>query len=137
MIKVIANNLRPDFRVFVDLLFGYGRDVDSDGDAFPVFSREWRELYLKDRESDEPPIEICAEELNPLEFKIESKSQRLEELASIYLYQYCGDSMSIDGLRLSQGKINELNAKYSGELNRAIHSIWHSSNENNPYPNTS
>ena len=88
MIKVIVKNPRPDFRVFGDLLFGFDRNVDSEGDAFPVCSREWRDLYLKDRESDEAHVELSSEAVVPLQFKVESKSQRLEELAALYLYYY-------------------------------------------------
>lgn len=135
MIVVIVNHDRPDFRVFADLLFGYERNVDSEGDAFPVFSREWRELYLKDRESEEPPIEIHAKEADPLRFEIESKSKRLEELTSIYMYKYCGESIIIDGLKIPQDEVSNLSAKYSKELKLANNSIWHQSNENNPYPN--
>lgn len=45
---------RPDFRCFLDLLYGTGRDVDTDGDSFPVSSRSWTYFYVKDRESEDP-----------------------------------------------------------------------------------
>ena len=47
---------RPDFRVFIDLLFGPDREVDSDGDAHEVYSRQWRDLYLRDRETNSPSL---------------------------------------------------------------------------------
>ncbi|SFM22440.1 hypothetical protein [Marinobacter zhejiangensis] len=135
MMKVIVDKPRPDFRVFFDLLFGQGRNVDSEGDAYPVFSREWRDLYFKDREGDEPKVEIYAEIGNPLEFEVESKSVRLEELSALYLFLFCGDSISKGGIDLGVDAVNQLKIKYSGELLRAENSIWHNSNENNPYPN--
>lgn len=44
MFTVTVRKPRPDFRVFIDLLFGPGWNVDTDGDADPVWSRDWREL---------------------------------------------------------------------------------------------
>ena len=58
MFIVKVNQSRPDFRVFIDLLYGYGHNVDTDGDSFRPESREWKYLYIKDRESDEPPVSI-------------------------------------------------------------------------------
>ena len=58
MFIVKVNQSRPDFRVFIDLLYGYGHYVDTDGDSFRPESREWKYLYNKDRESDEPPVSI-------------------------------------------------------------------------------
>ncbi|WNO10070.1 hypothetical protein [Teredinibacter sp. KSP-S5-2] len=96
MFTVIVKKPRPDFRVFIDLLFGEGRSVDSEGDANSVHSRDWRDLYLKDRESDDPKVELYSEAVSPLYFEVESESQRLEELAALYLYLYCGDSIQSD-----------------------------------------
>ncbi|MDP2596562.1 hypothetical protein [Alteromonas stellipolaris] len=135
MIKVLVREPRPDFRVFIDLLFGRGRNVDSEGDAFPVFSREWRDLYLKDRESEEPAVEIYAEETSPLIFEIKSESSRLEELAALYLYLYCGYSISKDKDYLADDIVSVLKDKYLRELEMANCSIWHKSSESNPYPN--
>lgn len=62
MFTLTVRKPRPDFRVFIDLLFGPGRNVDTDGDADPVWSRDWRELSITDRESDAPTVEIHAVE---------------------------------------------------------------------------
>lgn len=135
MIKVIVKNPRPDFRVFVDLLFGFGRNIDSDGDSNPVYSRSWRELYISDRESDEPHVELYSELLDPLQFEVKSKSKRLEELAALYLYLSCGVSMEKDGVFFSEQDIQALKLNYVKEITRADNSIWHQSGEKNPYPN--
>jgi len=135
MIKVIVKNSRPDFRVFIDLLFGFESNVDSEGDIVPVFSREWHDLYLKDRESSEPFVELYAEPSLPLNFEIRSESNRLGQLAALYLFLYCGESIEIDGQFLSDSHIEELKLKYSQDLARARESVWHQSNQNNPYPN--
>jgi len=135
VIKVIVKDPRPDFRVIIDLLFGYEHNVDTEGDAFPVCSRHWRDLHIKNRESDEPRLELYSEVADPLIFKVESKSQRLEELAALYLYLYCGESIEMNGDALPNKTLEELELKYSIELSRAKRSIWHNSNEDNPYPN--
>jgi hypothetical protein len=134
MIKVIVEKPRPDFRVFIDLLFGYQRNVDSEGDASKVYSRDWQDLYLRDRESKEPPVEIYSLTEIPLLFAVSSQSSRLEELAAIYLYLYCGTSIEVDDEVLPDITIKHLKSKYSEELKNAKHSIWHQSSEKNPYP---
>ena len=60
MYKVRITNARPDFRVFIDLLYNRARDVDTDGDSEPANSRNWTNLYIKDRESNDSAINIIA-----------------------------------------------------------------------------
>jgi len=135
MYIVTVTKPRPDFRVFIDLLFGFGRNVDSDGGAHEVCSREWRDLYIRDRESDEPKVELYSEDVTPLKFEIKSESKRLEELSALYLYVYCGSQIEKDGLSLDEAALDTLLTKYANELKRAEDSIWHQSNEDNPFPN--
>lgn len=126
---------RPDFRVFIDLLFGPGRNVDTDGDADIVWSRDWRELYIKDRESDAPPLEIYAAPESPSQFEIKSEDPRLAELAAVYLHVYCGHTIEYGGASLSRNEVEALQKPYQQELKRANASIWHESSEKNPFPN--
>ncbi len=135
MFIVRVNKSRPDFRVFIDLLYGHGHNVDTDGNSFRPESREWTDLYIKDRESDEPPVLITQSENDKLEFEITSKSERLEELSAIYLYKYCGESISKSNSILNDEEINSLISKYSININVADISVWHQSSESNPYPN--
>ena len=135
MIRVTVENPRPDFRVFVDLVYGYGRNVDTEGDSNPIYSRTWRDLYIKDRESEDPSIEIYSEDNFPLIFEIDSKSKRLEELAAIYMYNFCGTSIANENGIVSKEEIETLRKKYTKEISRANESIWHQSSEINEYPN--
>ncbi len=135
MFIVRVNKSRPDFRVFIDLLYGYGHNVDTDGDSFRPESREWRYLYIKDCESDEPPVLITHSQNDKLEFEITSKSERLEELSAIYLYKYCGKSILKSNSPLKDEEIKSLISKYSININVADSSVWHQSSESNPYPN--
>lgn len=134
MYSVTVNKTRPDFRVFIDLLFGAERNVDTDGDAEPVWSREWRELYLKDREADVPRVEIYAPESDPSRFQVNSENPRLCEIATLYLYLHCGELIECNGETLTQAQIKALQAKYAFELSRAERAVWHQSTEDNPYP---
>ena len=139
MFTVRVNKPRPDFRVFIDLLYGHDHNVDIDGDSFRPESREWRQLYIKDRESDEPSVEILAlskcSQNDQLEFEIISESERLEELSAIYLYKYCGQFISKSHTPLNDEEINFLINQYSININVANSSLWHQSSESNPYPN--
>jgi hypothetical protein len=126
---------RPDFRVFIDLLYGPNRNVDTDGDSNPVSSRTWSFLYVADRESDDPSVEIHASEANSAEFVVESGSSVLEELAALYLFLTCGESISSQDQAIDLAEIAALRDKYRVELGRAGASIWHQSSAERPYPN--
>lgn len=135
MYTVIVNRPRPDFRVFIDLLYGPDTAVDSDGDSDPVWSREWHDLYLRARESDAPKVEIYAAPETPDKFGICSEDYYLTELAAFYLFLHCGDRISKDGKSLTQSDLETFRSKYALEIKRAEASIWHNSSDDCPYPN--
>ena len=82
MYRVTVDRDRPDFRVFIDLLYGADRNVDTEGNSIPVNSRTWTYLYIKDRESDEPSMEISLNTGKPETFDVSSRAPRLQELAA-------------------------------------------------------
>jgi hypothetical protein len=125
---------RPDFRVFIGLLYGDMHNVDTEGDSVPVYSRHWRELYIKDRESADASVEIAARQHREV-FEVRSADRRLEQLAALYLFQFCGDRIEADGTALASDATATLSARYSAELDRARQSIWHRSSKTAPYPN--
>ena len=135
MIIVTVRKLRPDFRVFIDLLYAPDQDVDSDGDARDVWDRGWHDLYLSARTPNAASIDLCAKDASPHLFEVNSESQRLEELAGLYLYLYCGERIERDGAPLTDAEVTDLTEKYSEELERAKGSIWHKSHKGHPYPN--
>ena len=132
---VIVDKPRPDFRVIVDLVHGPGRNVDTEGDAKEVWSRDWCELYIRDRESAEPRVEIHAAPEPPLKFGVVSADAELAELAALYLYVYCGVVIERDNQALSAEETSRLKNKYTDALARAANSIWHQSSIDNPFPN--
>lgn len=101
MHKVHVIGERPDFRVFIDLLHVQIRNIDADGNSNPVNSRNWTDLYIKDREGSDPAVEIIVSLENSNLFEIDSKSSNLEEVVSIYLFEYCGCSISCENRILS------------------------------------
>ena len=126
---------RPDFRVFIDLLFGPRWNVDTDGDSHPVNSRVWTWLYVADRTGGEPPVTINASEDDPRRFRVESESARLEELAALYLFLCSGSAIIGREGTLNGAERLALQATYSVELERAAKAVWHRSSDRNPYPN--
>ena len=132
-VKVAKN--RPDFRVFLDLLYGVDRNVDTEGNSHPVNSRTWTYLSIKDRESGDPRIELCAKKTEPSIFEVKSESTELEEVTAFYLFLYCGISISVNGKSLSRKDIKELEQKHALRLKRAEEAVWHQSSDDNPYPN--
>ena len=126
---------RPDFRVFIDLLFGPEWNVDTDGNAYPVNSRTWTSLYIADRTNNEPFVTIEASE-NDLElFEVKSASARLEELAALYLFLCSGSTIFTAEEALDSPRCMALQARYAAELQRAALARWHRSSDSNPYPN--
>jgi hypothetical protein len=135
MHQVRINGNRPDFRVFIDLLFGAGRDVDTDGNSFPVSSRVWTSLYIRDRESNAPCVNICACTTDPTVLEVTSEACQLEELAALYLYVFCGSSIASPKEQLSDEAVQDLRNAYAAAFRRAEEAIWHKSSNELPYPN--
>lgn len=135
MYRILVEKNRPDFRVFIDLLYGAERNVDTDGDSDPVNSRTWSYLYIADRESDDPSIEICANEKEPSTFEVQSESMDLVTLAALYLFLYCGASIKLDDRALEQQEVDVLKKRYASQLRRAENAIWHLASNEKRYPN--
>jgi hypothetical protein len=135
MYKVHVIGDRPDFRVFLDLLYDQMQNVDTEGDSIPVNSRKWTNLYIKDREGADSSVEITVSLENSNLFEIDSVTSKLEEIVSIYLFEYCGCSILHKNRTLGTQEIEDLKIKYSAALNRANLSIWNNSSHDNPYPN--
>lgn len=126
-VKIIRN--RPDFRCFIDLLYGHDANVDTDGDASPVNGWHWTYLYVKDRKDGASSVEICARDADLEIFSVTSDSSALEELAALYLFLTCGQSIASLEALLTASNIELLRKKYSKERCRADQSIWHQSSD--------
>jgi len=118
MHTVRVNDDRPDFRVFIDLVYGHGRNVDTEGDSFPVHSREWTELYVKDRESDDLSFEIYADDCDPGIFVVTSHAVATEELVALYLFDDSGSTLMREHALIDPAGLEGLRLKYNVQLAR-------------------
>lgn len=134
MHSVKINRNRPDFRVFIELLYGPNWNVDSDGNSIPVWSRTWTRLYLADRKGGSHPVVISPSDDEPAVLCVESQSQDLEELAAVYLHHYSGSEIVKDSVLLSADQVATLKARFTSEIARADSARWHKSSAENPYP---
>jgi hypothetical protein len=80
-------------------------------------------------------VQIYASEVDQAVFAVESDSSVLEELAALYLFLTCGESISSSGEAIDLAAVGVLREKYRAELGRANASIWHQSSAGSPYPN--
>jgi hypothetical protein len=129
--QVKVNSARPDFRVFIDLLYSPSRDVDTSGNCKYPADRTWTDLYIRDRESCRPPINIWVPEVHwgdddsciDYVFNIESQDTSSAEAAAIYLFDYCGESIAEDGTLLGEMERETLRERYAEWILRAKRSM--------------
>ena len=126
---------RPDFRAFIDLLFGRGWNVDTEGNSHPVNSCTWTSLYIADRTRDRATVTIEASEGDPHLFQVDSASARPEKLAALYLFLCSGSAIVTPEGSLDGAQRLALQVNYTAELRRAAEAQWHHSSDSNPYPN--
>mgnify|MGYP007073207982 CR=1 FL=1 len=137
MFQVIAKAARPDFRVIIDLLFEPGREIDTSGNCRYPKDIEWTDLYVKDRESDRPPVNIWIPEQywddddNCLQFVfyIESADVIAEEAVAIYLFDYCGESILENQRALNADERRTLRERYADLISRANRSVHYAPSE--------
>ncbi|MCP8465612.1 hypothetical protein NK553_16810 [Pseudomonas sp. ZM23] len=134
MFHVRVNGERPDFRVFIDLLFGAGCNVDSDGDARSPSARDWAWLYLREREERSAAVEIQACADDPGLFGIHSENPELATLAALYLLHRCGSILTHHGAPLDGATLESMHQRFGAQLARADASHWHRSTTRTPYP---
>ncbi|NDV60548.1 hypothetical protein [Bacteroides sp. 519] len=140
LLKVKINSKRPDFRVFGTYFFGDDfHNYDSEGNSFPVSSREWTELYMCSRQIKDLWFDISW--INKDDTSIlEVTSNKIE---NVYIIAYflaketngevfdnTDKSVPLETLKLKMGDF-ELERR----LQLAEQSIWRKSSETNPYPN--
>jgi hypothetical protein len=146
MFVIKVNKERPDFRVLIDLFYDSERNVDTSGNCREVYDRNWTDFYLKDRESgdhsvtawipseywyeDEEGNEICTDYI----FNVKSKGPVFEETLAIYLFLYCGESISNEEKELTKEDVEDLKEKHKTCIHKAESSVYHKSSKENPYP---
>ncbi|PID70499.1 hypothetical protein CSB37_02310 [bacterium DOLZORAL124_38_8] len=136
---VTVNLKRPDFRVFGSYFFGDDfYNYDSEGDAFPVTSKDWTELYMCSRQNNNLFFEIIKIKDKPLLFEIESCNEEnvyrvayfLARETNGFVKKENGDDIILESMFNKMGDFN-----LQERLKIADSSIWRKASEENPYPN--
>ena len=86
------------------------------------------------RDADDPTFEICADDSDPGTFVVTSDAGATEELVALYLFDYCGATITRERAMIDQAGLEGLRLKYSVQLERARQSPWHRSSDAQPYP---
>lgn len=130
-LNVRVNSARPDFRTFLHLAYGIEANVDTDGDAKPVYTREWTYLYMRLREDGAKPVR--AEAVDGDWWAVESDDAALAEVVALYLFEVCGAAIERDGHSVAPETVAAAREAHARALKRAQGSPWHRSCEDDPY----
>ena len=138
-LRVRTAGPRPDFRLVVAFLWSEMHNVDSEGDSYNPASRDWTELYLKNREVPSEVVDIHPLQTAPLIIAIESESESLAARIAYFLARETngqvagqdGEYGAYEGLRTLLGARFDVEAA----IRRADISIWRRATLENPYPN--
>jgi hypothetical protein len=132
-------NLRPDFRLVLTFLWGDDRTCDTEGNSRNPASREWTELYCRNRESPEEVFDISRFSPEPLVLEVESPH---EWLAARVAYFLGVESVGVvadkpDGLYTGPdvliSKMGEFDLEAAKE--RVRRSVFQGATLEDPYPN--
>lgn len=139
-LRVKVNSARPDFRVFGTYFFGDDfYNYDSEGNSFPVSSREWTELYMSSRQVKDLWFDINWINNNGmLILEITSNKTETVNIIAYFLAKETdgqildntNNIVSLDTLKSSMG-----NFDLEKRLLLAEQSVWRKSSETNQYPN--
>lgn len=131
---------RPDFRLVITWLWKDFHNVDTDGNASNPASKEWTELYIRNRECTEETIEIEPISENPLVLQISASQKGLLYRITYFLNLVSEGGVSFDSefknMVLKENLIDKMegfNLKKAQE--RVQNSIWQKATLENPYPN--
>lgn len=139
MFQVRVNSGRPDFRIFIDLLYERGREVDTSGNCRHPEDTAWTDRYIKDRQSERPhlnvwipeqywdEVEICRDFV----FHVKSDDAISEEAAAIFLFDYCGESIAENGRSLNAAECGLLRDWHAKLILRANRSAYYTAPNSN------
>jgi hypothetical protein len=137
-IDVIVNSNLPDYRLFIDFIWGSGHNVDSEGDSYNPASRNWTELYMSSRVKKGESFTIEQNKDNSLIYLISSYNEYVAKRAAYLLAKETSQKICVDEVEY---KLDFLEDKLGQDFNlldalkRADASIWRKSSLENPYSN--
>lgn len=90
---VNAAGLRPDFRLVLAFVWG-NDDCDTDGNSDNPASREWTELYAKNRIRPSELFDVVPTSVDPLVLEVESRQEWLAAAVAYLLAASAGGGVS-------------------------------------------
>jgi hypothetical protein len=78
-------SFRPDFRLVLTFLWGDDRNCDTDGNSRNPASREWTELYCRNRENPAEVFDVSPVTKEPLVLEVESPHKWLAARVAYFL----------------------------------------------------
>ena len=136
---VTTPNPRPDFRLVLTFLWSDDRDCDTDGNSSSPASREWTELYCRNRENPTEVFDVSPVSPEPLVLLIESPHEWLAARVACFLAMECVGSVADkpDGVYSGPGelisKVGEFDLEAAYE--RVRQSAFRDATLEDPYPN--
>lgn len=130
---------RPDFRLVISFLWGDLHNVNTDGNSDNPASRDWTELYCRNRENEAETFDIGPTAESPLTLEVASDLPELAERVAYFLavetnaviaFEPSGPWHEPTILRKSMGSFD----LPAAEL-RAHKSVWREATLDDPYPN--
>ena len=139
-LSIQIKNDRPDFRTVAAFLFASdSHNFDSDGNSYPVTSRQWTELYISSRVMNDYKFSVYPAHEEPLILTIHASRKYISYAIAYFLaIETQGEIFNnTTGVILSPEYIqNKLkNFPLQKHLTFAQNSVWRKSTEDNPYPN--
>ncbi len=137
-LKVKINSERPDYRVFGAFFFGEDlHNYDGDGNSYPVWSRNWTELYMCSRENGQS-FDISPDNEEETILKITAERQEdVNALAYFLAKETNGEILDADNQIIDAETLKSQLGDFDLEnrLRLAKESIWRQTSAENPYPN--
>jgi hypothetical protein len=131
--------VRPDFRLVLTFLWGDLRNCDTDGNSHNPASREWTELYCRNRDTPTEVFYVSPCSQDPLLLQIESSHEWLAARVAYFLaVESCGlIAEQTDGpLRAPETvapRMGEFDLEAAKERVRRSH--YQGATLDDPYPN--
>ncbi len=85
---VLTDQARPDYRLVISFLWHDLYNVDTDGNAEDPASRQWTQLYIRNRQDGSEIIDIFPVSEQPLILQIESTKRQLAAHVTYFLAAY-------------------------------------------------
>jgi hypothetical protein len=136
---VKPTSLRPDYRLVLTFLWGDDRDCNTDGNSRNPASRDWTELYCRNRRSPTEVFGVLPTSLQPLVLEVESSHEWLAARVAYFLAVEAGGFVADapngvyavpDALSSKVGEFDLAAAK-----ERVRRSVFQGATLEDPYPN--